>query len=163
MHYALHPFFNWNKRTTRVLETMYIQSYIDNNHYLKGMAYWFRKNQQEYIGIIKDVLTSKKSIKEWVIYYMNEFEQMSKYSLLESKYILDSDIKKYISPDRQRYYDDKDLVYYRFIYIYWENNFSITELKQYLMKAPGKNQKYGKSYSVCHKFYWLQINFELRI
>ena len=129
--YSLHPFTNGNKRTTRVLESLYIQSHLDNGHLLKWMWYWFKKNIQTYIQELRNVLSWKKTLKHWNRYYMREFIKMTEYSVFEHKN-LKEDILQRIPENRHRYYDDKDKVFYRFYLSHKDNFFSIKDVNKYL-------------------------------
>jgi len=129
--YSLHPFYNWNKRTTRVIETLYIQANYDKWHYFKWMWYWFKKNIKTYMKNVRDVLSWKKTLKQWNQYYINSFLDMCEYSLYEITN-LKKDIKKVIEPTRVRYYDDKDQIFYRFYLNNKDTLFSIKELFNYL-------------------------------
>lgn len=131
--YAIHPFSNWNKRTTRVIESLYIQKLYDKGHYFKWMWYWFKKNINTYLKQIKSVLTWKTTLKQWDLFYMNSFVDMCKYSVFEAKN-LKNDLSKVISKDRIRYYNDKDRVFYRFYLKNIDKLFTVRDIFTYLQK-----------------------------
>lgn len=131
--YSLHPFYNGNKRTTRIIESLYIQWNYDKWHYFKWMWYWFKKNINSYIKQVRDVLSWKKTLKQWNIYYINSFLDMCKYSLHEIQN-LKNDITLFVKPSRVKYYNDKDKIFYRFYLNSKDKLFSIKELFLYLNK-----------------------------
>ena len=131
--YAIHPFSNWNKRTTRVLESLYIQKKYDKWHYFKWMWYWFKKNIKTYLKQVRDVLSWKNSLKDWNLFYMNSFIDMCKYSIYEAQH-LKEDISKNVPANRLRYYNDTDKVFYRFYLKNKDRLFSTRDIFLYLAK-----------------------------
>lgn len=106
--YAIHPFWNWNKRTTRVIESLLIQYQFDKLHFLKWMWYWFRKNIDSYFDIIRKILSWQSEAREWLKFYLNHFENMIKYSEISFEVNQSFDISNYIDKSRLYLYSEKD-------------------------------------------------------
>lgn len=137
--YSLHPFSNGNKRTTRIIESLAIQTHFDAGHYFKGMGYWYKKNMPTYLKNVRNVLSGKMDLKDWVIYYVGSFQSMAEYSLQELRFLKNS-LGEKIEYSRQRYYDDVDNIINRFYLKKKDEFFTAKELNTYL-------KDYDKIYS----------------
>jgi len=87
--YLLHPFYNWNKRTTRVLEYFYFkEEFSDVYDKFIWMWYYFFKEKKAYFSFINQILISnysEKSIKDFINFYIFSFNEMLELSLKEIK------------------------------------------------------------------------------
>ena len=123
--YAIHPFWNWNKRTTRVIESLLIQYQFDKFHFLKWMWYWFRQNIDAYFNIMKKVLSWQAEAREWLKFYLNYFEDMIEYSKISFEVNQNFNISKYINKSRLYLYSEKDKKLIEYMLVLkrnWENN-----------------------------------------
>jgi len=181
--YAIHPFYNWNKRTTRIIESWLIQYQFDKYHFLKWMWYWFRKNINSYFDIIRKILGWIAEPWEWLKYYLNEFENMVKYSEVSFEVSKNFDISKYISSKRKHLYTEKDIAIIKYMLILknlWKNQITsqilldylleqglvkFNQLKQYKKKFNEKLHKYEKDWLIKNtwKKEWKYTVYEIRI
>lgn len=77
---AIQLFWDKNLQTIKVIESLLIQYYYDNNHYLVWMWYYFIKDKEKYFKKINRVLSWKEDILSWLYYYLDSFETMIEYS-----------------------------------------------------------------------------------
>lgn len=129
--YSLHPFSNGNKRSTRIIESLAIQTHFDTGHYFKGMWYFYKKNMPTYIKTVRGVLSGKIWLDTWVKYYVDSFHAMARFSLTDLK-IQKQSIASKISPIRLKYYDDTDTIINRFYLKHADEFFTAKELNKYL-------------------------------
>jgi Fic family protein len=143
--YSLHPFSNGNKRSTRIIESLAIQSRFDKGHYFKGMGYFYKKNMPTYLKKVKGVLSGKIDLKEWVLYYVSSFQTMARFSITDLQ-MQQQSITWKISPSRIRYYDATDQIIDRFYLKNLDNFFTAKQLNKYLVD-------YDKVYSDNKQIY----------
>ena len=131
IYYWTHPFWNWNKRTTRLLESYFIQKKFDYWHLCLWMWFYFKKNLQSYFSNVRKVLTSKSPVRDWILFYVDSFKEMWLLSLKNAEAISIWSVMKVLPFERKKYYDEKDEVFYKFYkrQIWW---FERNELKDYV-------------------------------
>jgi len=87
--YLLHPFYNWNKRVTRILEYFFFrEEFSDVYDKFIWMWYYFFKEKKAYFSFINQILISnysEKSIKDFINFYIFSFNEMLELSLKEIK------------------------------------------------------------------------------
>lgn len=104
--YTLHPFFNWNKRTTRLLEFFLIKRlfplYYDK---ILGMGYYFYKQKEIWrVKIEKCIIDPcEDNIKDFITFYIKSFKLMLEDSIKEIQLALK--LKEY----KERYLDNQIL------------------------------------------------------
>lgn len=89
IHYqfeAIHPFYNGNGRTGRIINTLYLVS----NDLLDLPILYFSKyiieNKAEYYHLIRRV-TEKQEWEPWILYMLDAIEKTSRYTILLAKQI----------------------------------------------------------------------------
>lgn len=113
--YWLHPFQNWNKRTTRLLESVIIQNFYDKNHLCFWMWYAFRKDRWNFFKYMRRILWWEITLlKEWIWYYAKTFLNMWKESLENAQILSIWKIKDFLPEWREKYYDKIDDIFFRF-------------------------------------------------
>lgn len=128
--YGLHPFQNWNKRVTRLLESALIQYYFDNKHLCVWMWFYFKKNIVTYFKVVSGVLSGKFSITQWVRFYQESFVEMWKISLEQAEIKKLWKISDFLPKARLVYYDNNDDILFRFYKK--RKSFSLKEYKKFI-------------------------------
>lgn len=132
IYYWIHPFSNGNKRTTRILESWIIQRFFDHWHLLQWMWYYFKKDITTYMDILSKVLSWQRSVRDFLLYYLESFEKMSKESLISAEILILGSVKEYISEDRLRYYDGSDEIFFRFYKRNLWKYFTFSDIKKHI-------------------------------
>ena len=107
--YLLHPFQNWNKRTTRSAEyKLFQEEFLDYYKSFIGMPYYFYTDMDSFYSMISAILFHKYSeiyVKNFVSYYSISFQKMIKQSIREIK------IKAEVNTLEEKWYSlrDKDI------------------------------------------------------
>lgn len=113
--YWLHPFQNWNKRTTRLLESVLIQKFYDKNHLCFWMWYAFRKDRWNFFKYMRRILWWEITLmREWVWYYAKTFLNMWKESLENAQILALWKMEDFLPSWRKKYYDKIDEMFFRF-------------------------------------------------
>lgn len=130
--YWIHPFSNWNKRTTRVLESWLIQKYFDFWHLCQWMWFYFRNDISNYYNYLSKTLSWELPVSQWINYYMKSFERMWRMSKEQSEILIMWYITDILSDERCKYYDKIDEVFYRFYKRKMDTWFKKDELREYI-------------------------------
>ena len=124
----IHPYYDGNGRTGRVLNLMYLKLSDKLDTPILYLSKYIIENRSEYYNLLNKAGKSKKDILEFIIYMLKAIEKTSKYTLTLIDNIIDvmNNTKKILKDKLPKIYS-KDLLELLFFEFYTKNEYIRTK------------------------------------